>query len=58
MLAVALVLPHFSDILTIQPMTASETLISVVLLALAFAFWKMVNRYQDCFKAFFTRINF
>ncbi|MEC1386354.1 MULTISPECIES: HAD-IC family P-type ATPase [Lactobacillales] len=58
MLAVALVLPHFSDILTIQPMTASETLISVVLLALAFAFWKMVNRYQDCFKAFFTRMHF
>jgi len=58
MLAVALVLPHFSDILTIQPMTASETLISVALLALAFAFWKMVNRYQDRFKAFFTRMNF
>ena len=58
MLAVALVLPHFSDILTIQPMTASETLISVVLLALAFAFWKMVNRYQARLKAFFTRMHF
>ncbi len=58
MLAVALVLPHFSDILTIQPMTASETLISLALLALAFAFWKMVNRYQARFKAFFTRMNF
>lgn len=58
MLAVALVLPHFSDILTIQPMTASETLISVVLLALAFVFWKMVNRYQARLKAFFTRMHF
>lgn len=58
MLAVALVLPHFSDILTIQPMTASETLISLALLALAFAFWKMVNRYQARFKAIFTRMNF
>ncbi|MFW3505285.1 HAD-IC family P-type ATPase [Aerococcus viridans] len=58
MLVIALVLPHFSDILTIQPMTASETLIRLALLVLAFTFWKMVNRYQDRFKAFFTRMNF
>lgn len=58
MAVIAVALPHFSDILTIQPMTINEVIISFILLVVAFGFWKILHRYESAFKAFFIRLHF
>lgn len=58
MAVIAVALPHFSEILTIQPMTINEVIISFILLVVAFGFWKILHRYESAFKAFFIRLHF
>ncbi|AMB97671.1 HAD-IC family P-type ATPase [Aerococcus urinaeequi] len=58
MAVIAVALPHFSDILTIQPMTINEVIISFILLVVAFGFWKILHRYESAFKALFIRLHF
>ena len=56
MSVIAVALPYFSDILTIQPMSINEVIISFILLVVAFGFWKICHRYKSDFKAFFIRL--
>ena len=58
MSVIVVVLPYFSDILTIQPMSINEVIISFILLVVAFGFWKICHRYESAFKAFFIRLHF
>ncbi len=58
MAVIAVALPHFSESLTIQPMTINEVIISFILLVVAFVFWKILHRYESAFKAFFIRLHF
>ena len=56
MSVIAVALPYFSDILTIQPMSINEVIISFILLVVAFGFWKICHRYESHFKDFFIRL--